>query len=200
VSFALGAFFAGMVLSESQLSQQAAQESLPLRDAFAVLFFVSVGMLFNPNVHLAGAAGAGGRRRHRAPGQIGGGVFRRALRVASADGDGVDDGREPGADRRILVHPDRGLRWSWAWSSRNARDLIVATSIISILVNPFFFAAAEWLARRVVAAAPKPVPGITQTAIAQPLITTSLSGHTVLVGYGRVGGNIGQELKGKRSW
>src|SRR5205814_772610 len=50
VSFALGAFFAGMILSESTLSQRAAQETLPLRDAFALLFFVSVGMLFNPAV------------------------------------------------------------------------------------------------------------------------------------------------------
>jgi CPA2 family monovalent cation:H+ antiporter-2 len=50
VSLALGAFFAGMILSESRLSQQAATESLPLRDAFAVLFFVSVGMLFNPHI------------------------------------------------------------------------------------------------------------------------------------------------------
>ncbi|MGV1015669.1 MAG: monovalent cation:proton antiporter-2 (CPA2) family protein, partial [Methyloceanibacter sp.] len=50
VSFALGAFFAGMILSESPLSQQAAQETLPLRDAFAVLFFVSVGMLFDPAI------------------------------------------------------------------------------------------------------------------------------------------------------
>ncbi|MDO9468962.1 MAG: cation:proton antiporter, partial [Thiobacillus sp.] len=50
VSFALGAFFAGMVLRESSLSYRAAEESLPLRDAFAVLFFVSVGMLFDPNV------------------------------------------------------------------------------------------------------------------------------------------------------
>ena len=48
MSFALGAFFAGMVLAERQLSTQAAKETLPLRDAFAVLFFVSVGMLFNP--------------------------------------------------------------------------------------------------------------------------------------------------------
>ena len=53
VSFALGAFFAGMVLAESQLSHQAAKETLPLRDAFAVLFFVSVGMLFNPAVLVA---------------------------------------------------------------------------------------------------------------------------------------------------
>ena len=52
VSFALGAFFAGMILSESELSQRAAEETLPLRDAFAVLFFVSVGMLFDPTILL----------------------------------------------------------------------------------------------------------------------------------------------------
>ena len=52
VSFALGAFFAGMILSESELSQRAAEETLPLRDAFAVLFFVSVGMLFDPAIVL----------------------------------------------------------------------------------------------------------------------------------------------------
>ena len=50
VSFALGAFFAGMVLAESELSHRAAEDSLPLRDAFAVLFFVSVGMLFDPTI------------------------------------------------------------------------------------------------------------------------------------------------------
>src|SRR5258708_8832525 len=50
VSFALGAFFAGMVMGESTLSQQATEEAMPLRDAFAVLFFVSVGMLLNPMV------------------------------------------------------------------------------------------------------------------------------------------------------
>src|SRR5204862_236316 len=53
VSFALGAFFAGMMLRESDLSHRAAQESLPLRDAFSVLFFVSVGMLFDPRVLIA---------------------------------------------------------------------------------------------------------------------------------------------------
>ena len=50
VSFALGAFFAGVVLSESEFSHQAAADSLPLQDAFAVLFFVSVGMLFDPAI------------------------------------------------------------------------------------------------------------------------------------------------------
>lgn len=50
VSFALGAFFAGVVMHESDLSHRAAEELLPLRDAFAVLFFVSVGMLFDPAI------------------------------------------------------------------------------------------------------------------------------------------------------
>jgi monovalent cation:H+ antiporter-2, CPA2 family len=53
VSFALGAFFAGMVMRESEFSHRAAEESLPLRDAFAVLFFVSVGMLFEPSILLS---------------------------------------------------------------------------------------------------------------------------------------------------
>src|SRR5690606_20361728 len=50
VSFALGAFFAGVVIAESDLSHQAAADALPLQDAFAVLFFVSVGMLFDPSI------------------------------------------------------------------------------------------------------------------------------------------------------
>ena len=66
VSFALGAFFAGVLLSESELSHQAAADSLPLQDAFAVLFFVSVGMLFDPSIARAGAAGgARGAAGHR---------------------------------------------------------------------------------------------------------------------------------------
>ena len=57
VSFALDAFFAGVVINESDLSHQAASEALPLQDAFAVLFFVSVGMLFDPNILLSAWAG-----------------------------------------------------------------------------------------------------------------------------------------------
>ena len=61
VSFALGAFFAGMVMRESEFSHRAAEESLPLRDAFSVLFFVSVGMLFDPrDPGRASRCGAGG--------------------------------------------------------------------------------------------------------------------------------------------
>ncbi len=50
VSFALGAFFAGVVMAESQLAHRAAENSLPLQDAFSVLFFVSIGMLFDPSI------------------------------------------------------------------------------------------------------------------------------------------------------
>lgn len=56
VSMALGAFLAGMVVRQSDFSFRAASEALPMRDAFAVLFFVSVGMLFNP-AHLMEAPG-----------------------------------------------------------------------------------------------------------------------------------------------
>src|SRR6185295_14452841 len=52
VSFALGAFFAGVIVSESDFSREAATSALPLQDAFAVLFFVSVGMLFDPTILL----------------------------------------------------------------------------------------------------------------------------------------------------
>ena len=74
VSFALGAFFAGMVMRESEFSHRAAEESLPLRDAFAVLFFVSVGMLFDPRgAGRAAAAGAGRGGDHRGR-QVAGGL------------------------------------------------------------------------------------------------------------------------------
>ena len=78
VSFALGAFFAGMILSESTLSQRAAQETLPLRDAFAVLFFVSVGMLFNPGVILSQSAVPARDLADHHRGEVGARLFRDA--------------------------------------------------------------------------------------------------------------------------
>ena len=78
ISLALGAFFAGMMLSESQLSQQAATESLPLRDAFAVLFFVSVGMLFDPAMLLAAPLALLATVAHHRDRQVGRRLFRRA--------------------------------------------------------------------------------------------------------------------------
>jgi CPA2 family monovalent cation:H+ antiporter-2 len=104
VSLALGAFFAGMVLSESQLSHRAAEESLPLRDAFAVLFFVSAGMLFDPMslvrdplpviatlfVILIGKSLA---------------AFLIVRALPASDIDGAHHLGEPRPDRRILLHP-----------------------------------------------------------------------------------------------
>ena len=77
VSFALGAFFAGMVMRESALSYRAAEESLPLRDAFSVLFFVSVGMLFDPTVMINQPLTLGGCGNHCLR-EIAGGFLSRA--------------------------------------------------------------------------------------------------------------------------
>jgi multidrug transporter EmrE-like cation transporter len=103
VSLALGAFFAGMMLSESRLSQQAATESLPLRDAFAVLLFVSVGVLFNPHIVVAAPLALLAtvliilveidRRLSR----------RAFLRPLARDR--ADDVRLARSDRRVLLHP-----------------------------------------------------------------------------------------------
>ena len=104
VSFALGAFFAGMILSESELSQRAANESLPLRDAFAVLFFVSVGMLFNPAIVVADWAPLHCHRADHRDRQVGRGLPARAGVPAFAR-HCADHFGEPCADRRVLVHP-----------------------------------------------------------------------------------------------
>jgi CPA2 family monovalent cation:H+ antiporter-2 len=193
VSFALGAFFAGMVLSESQLSQRAAQETLPLRDAFAVLFFVSVGMLFNPRVlvdhpgplvatlliiTVGRAAAAFAIVR----------AFRRSLSTAFTISASL---AQIGEFSFILA----SLSVSLGLMPAEARDLILAGAIISILANPLLFAALDrlrpWLERReAVHAAPAPQP-----AEKEPLPTTSLHGHAVLVGYGRVGSVIGEDLR-----
>ena len=183
VSIALGAFFAGMLLSGSQLSQRAAEESLPLRDAFAVLFFVSVGMLFDPRVFLnapgalaltfavvmAGAAIAYLLLRLRKVGPAA------AVTVAVALA-------QIGEFSFILA--DLGI--SLDILRPGARDLILGASILSILINPLLFALA---AKKEEAPnepdRPQPVPQ-----------TTTLTGHTVLVGYGRVGKLIADGLDG----
>ena len=120
VSFALGAFFAGVVLSEIDLSHQAAADSLPLQDAFAVLFFVSVGMLFDPSILVreplagAGRAAASSCSASRWP------RSRIVLAVRLSGRYGADGLGEPGPDRRVLVHPGRPRRARWACCRRRA--------------------------------------------------------------------------------
>ena len=106
VSFALGAFFAGMLLNESEFSHQAATETLPLRDAFAVLFFVSVGMLFDPMILVEHPLPVLATFAIIVLRQIDRGVRDRA-RVRQAQLHRAADFRQPGPDRRVLLHPRR---------------------------------------------------------------------------------------------
>ena len=109
VSFALGAFFAGMILSESELSQRAATETLPLRDAFAVLFFVSVGMLVDPLIVVNDPGWLLATLLIILVGKsLAAFAIVRAVRLpdlARADHLG-----EPRPDRRVLLHPGRTRR------------------------------------------------------------------------------------------
>ncbi len=143
VSFALGAFFAGMVMAESTLSTQAMKETLPLRDAFAVLFFVSVGMLFDPTVILdaplallatvaiiIGAKSFAAFGIMRALGQDRGMALTIAASLAQI-----------GEFSFILIVMGVNL----AIVPAEARNLVVAGALISILVNPvLFWAVATW--------------------------------------------------------
>ncbi len=199
VSFALGAFFAGMVMSESELSQQAAEETLPLRDAFAVLFFVSVGMLFDPMmlvqdfwplmatlfIILIGKSTAALAivLAFRYP-------LRTGLTIAASLA-------QIGEFSFILASLGVGLEIL----PERARDLILAGAILSILLNPLCFAAIDvvvpWLERRrgiVPEAASTDRAASEEGGAAEPLPRTALSDHAVLVGHGRVGGVISAAL------
>ncbi|RWK54037.1 YbaL family putative K(+) efflux transporter [Mesorhizobium sp.] len=211
VSLALGAFFAGMVMSESALSHRAAEESLPLRDAFSVLFFVSVGMLFDPfslisngwpilatlviiviGKSLAAFAIVVAFRYPIAT----------ALMISASLA-------QIGEFSFILAELGVGLKLL----PEQGRDLILAGAILSILLNPLMFFAVDWmkpwLERRAGRAASldeaKPIgpatkPGQLASVTAPvkedgPPPRTALTGHSILVGYGRVGSLVGASLK-----
>ena len=179
VSFALGAFFAGMILGETALSRRAAEETLPLRDAFAVLFFVSVGMLFDPAVLieqplplLATVAiilfgkSVAAYLIVRAFGH----TNRTALTVAASLA-------QIGEFSFILA----ALGTELGVLPAAARDLILAGAIISIFANPFIF---SMIVKRREDTPP-------QEEAPAPLET---KGHVILIGYGRVGSIIAKEL------
>jgi CPA2 family monovalent cation:H+ antiporter-2 len=197
VSFALGAFFAGMILSESTLSQRAAQETIPLRDAFAVLFFVSVGMLFNPSVIMShpvallatllivmfgkAAVAYGMMRLSRYPEST-------ALMIAASRA-------QIGEFSFILA----GLGVTIGLMPPLARDLVLAAALISIVLTPFLFAAADWIHAhqeppKAEAAAPAAEPEPSEPPTRHPVPVTRLANHVVLVGYGRVGRVVGAAL------
>lgn len=196
VSFALGAFFAGVMLAESDLSHQAAENSLPLQDAFAVLFFVSVGMLFDPAVVLQHPLALLGVLFAILVGKSLAAFaivlfFRYPIRTALTISASL---AQIGEFSFILV----GLGVGLGLLPPEGRDLIMAGALLSITLNPFAFATIEPLVRwlntkpRVLAAlepqrlrVTEPPPG---------LLSDELTQHAVIVGYGRVGSVVGQAL------
>lgn len=196
VSFALGAFFAGMMLRESEFSHRAADESLPLRDAFAVLFFVSVGMLFDPSVIV------------EQPGRLLTVVliivvgktlaavllvlmFRYSLETALLVGASL---AQIGEFSFILA----GLGVSLGLLSPEAQSLVLAGALISIAVNAGAFAAIEPLKTLILrnSAWARRLETRDDPLTHLPYSTDAhlLAGQVVLVGYGRVGRRIGAAL------
>jgi K+:H+ antiporter len=196
VSFALGAFFAGMVMRESPLSYRAAEESLPLRDAFSVLFFVSVGMLFEPQVLI------------REPLHVLAVVaiiifgkslaafflvllFRYPLNTALTVSASL---AQIGEFSFILA----GLGRSLGLMPAEGQSLILAGAIISIAVNPLVFHAIEpaqaWIRSRSKLAQALERPDDPLAVLPMTVELTRLTGQVVLVGYGRIGRRIGDAL------
>ncbi len=196
VSFALGAFFAGMVLRESELSHRAAEESLPLRDAFSVLFFVSVGMLFDPMVlvedplHVLAVVAViiFGK-------SIAAMALVLALRYPLNTAITVSASLAQIGEFSFIL---AALGISLELMPPEGQSLILAGAIISIAVNPLLFAAIEplqrWLRKnselvRKLESSPDPLAELPMSVPHE-----RLTGQVVLVGYGRVGRRIADAL------
>lgn len=196
VSLALGAFFAGMVLRGSSLSYRAAEESLPLRDAFAVLFFVAVGMLFDPRVLIdepwrvltvIGIITIG--KSLAAFGIVL--ALRYPLNTAFTVSAGL---AQIGEFSFILA----ALGLSLGLLPREGQSLIVAGALISIAINPFVFQAIEpvqtWIRERSTLARTMDRPADPLGELPATVTSDRLTGHVVLIGYGRVGRRIADAL------
>jgi CPA2 family monovalent cation:H+ antiporter-2 len=196
VSFALGAFFAGMVLRESEFSQRAAEQTLPLQDAFAVLFFVSVGMLFDPQIlveqplHVLMTVAIIVLGKSLAAAVL---VFllrypiKTVLTVSASLA-------QIGEFSFILA----GLGVSTGLLSKEGQSLILAGALISIALNPFLFSGVgliqQWFMRNPRIALRLDPP---QNPLREfPMSTDAkyLSNQVVLVGWGRVGKLIANSL------
>ncbi|CNJ06575.1 putative cation:proton antiport protein [Yersinia aldovae] len=189
VSFALGAFFAGMVLNESELSHRAAQDTLPLRDAFAVLFFVSVGMLFDPMILLHEPLAVlaslaiiifGKSAAAFILVRLFGHSKRTALTISVSLA-------QIGEFAFILA----GLGISLGLMSEHGRNLVLAGAILSIMLNPLLFT----LLDKYLAKNETMEDLILEEAVEEEKqIPVDLCNHALLVGYGRVGSLLGAKL------
>ncbi len=197
VSFALGAFFAGVVISESELSHQAAADALPFQDAFAVLFFVSVGMLFDPGVLIEQPLAIVATVLIIMLGKSLAAfaivlLFRHPVRTALTVSASL---AQIGEFSFILA----ALGVSLGLLPPEGQSLILAGAIISITLNPLAFAAIapieQWLRER-----PRVLDALERTPGAllelPPTVNASaLHDHVVIVGFGRVGSTIGGALQ-----
>ena len=196
VSFALGAFFAGMVMRESDLSYRAAEQSLPLRDAFSVLFFVSVGMLFDPQILIREPAGVIGVVAIIMIGKSLAALvlvlaFRYPLNTALTVSAGL---AQIGEFSFILA----SLGVSLGLLPKEGQSLILAGALISIALNPLVFKAIEpaqvWIRSRSKLARILELPDDPLAELPRTVDANRLTGQIVLVGYGRVGRRIGDAL------
>lgn len=196
VSFALGAFFAGMVMRESEFSHRAAEESLPLRDAFSVLFFVSVGMLFEPAILIAQPLNVLGvvaiiilGKSFAAAALVI--AFRYPLNTALTVAASL---AQIGEFSFILA----SLGLSLGLLPAEGMSMVVAGALISIALNPFLFAAIEPFRRWVLEHSElgRQLEHRQDPYAELPMSTERkyLEGQVVLVGYGRVGCRIAKAL------
>lgn len=189
VSFALGAFFAGMVLNESELSHRAARDTLPLRDAFAVLFFVSVGMLFNPMILIEQPLAVLGALAIVVLGKsiaawalvtLLGHSRRTALTISVSLA-------QIGEFAFILA----GLGISLDLLSEEGRNLVLAAAILSIMLNPILFSLLERYLDKTETAEEQTLE---EAMAEEKQIPVDICNQAVIVGYGRVGSLLGQQL------
>ncbi|WP_435628567.1 YbaL family putative K(+) efflux transporter [Candidatus Ferrigenium straubiae] len=196
VSFALGAFFAGMMMRESEFSHRAADESLPLRDAFSVLFFVSVGMLFEPMVLVEQPAKVLAVTAIIMIGKTLAAIalvlaFRYPLNTALTVGASL---AQIGEFSFILA----GMGMSLGLLPQQGYSLILAGALVSIALNPLAFAAVapfqKWLRARSELARRLELRDDPLAQLPMSVDQALLSGQVVLVGYGRVGRRIADAL------
>ena len=181
VSFALGAFFAGMVLNESELSHRAAHDTLPLRDAFAVLFFVSVGMLFDPMV-----------------------LVQQPLAVLATLAI-IIFGKSAAAFFlvRMFGHSPRtaqigefafilaGLGMALNLLPQAGQNLVLAGAIISIMLNPVLFTLLEKYLDKTETLDEQTLEEVLED---EKQVPVDICNHALLVGFGRVGSLLGEKL------
>jgi len=196
VSFALGAFFGGTMLRESSLSHRAAEESLPLRDAFSVLFFVSVGMLLDPQVFIQEplkliavvAVVMIGTPLAAAAFVL---ALRYPLNSALTVGASL---AQIGEFSFILA----GLGVTLGVLPIEGQSLILAAALISISLNPILFAAIEpaqkWIRSKSTLARALERSDDPLAELPSTVDVETLSGHVLLVGFGRVGSRIAEAL------